>query len=48
MRTFLERFADMGLDAVDPLGPPPYGDNDLAKAIQRGLAMIEAWREFGT
>ncbi len=113
---FLERFAEMGLDAVDPLEPPPYGDNDLAlakrqvggrmllcgnipsqafylesfrpgdvrdlvrraigegapgggftlrttgsahigngknraqkaKAIQCGLAMIEAWREFGT
>ncbi len=29
---FLERFADMGIDAVDPLEPPPYGDNDLAAA----------------
>ena len=29
---FLERFADMGIDAVDPLEPPPYGDNDLAQA----------------
>jgi hypothetical protein len=113
---YLELFADMGLDAVDPLEPPPYGDNNLAlakrqvggrmllsgnipsqvfylesfkvgdvrelvrraiaegapgggftlrttgsahigngknraqkaKAIQCGLAMIEAWREFGT
>jgi hypothetical protein len=113
---YLELFAEMGLDAVDPLEPPPYGDNNLAlakrqvggqmllcgnipsqvfyldvfkpgdvrelvrraieegapgggfslrttgsahigngksraqkaKAIQCGLAMIDAWREFGT
>ncbi|MCF7838318.1 MAG: hypothetical protein K9N49_06780 [Candidatus Marinimicrobia bacterium] len=32
---FLERFADMGIDAVDPLEPPPYGDNILADAKQR-------------
>lgn len=29
---FLERFADMGVDAVEPLEPPPYGDNLLAEA----------------
>lgn len=29
---FLELFADMGVDAVEPLEPPPYGDNILAKA----------------
>ncbi len=32
---FLERFADMGIDAVDPLEPPPYGDNILGDAKQR-------------
>lgn len=32
---FLERFADMGIDAVDPLEPPPYGDNNLVEAKQR-------------
>jgi len=29
---FLERFADMGIDGVEPLEPPPYGDNILAEA----------------
>ncbi len=29
---FLERFADMGVDAVEPLEPPPYADNSLARA----------------
>ncbi len=29
---FLERFVEMGIDAVEPLEPPPYGDNDLARA----------------
>ena len=29
---FLELFADMGVDAVEPLEPPPYGDNLLAEA----------------
>lgn len=29
---FLERFADMGVDSVEPLEPPPFGDNDLAHA----------------
>lgn len=32
---YLERFADMGIDALDPLEPPPYGDNDLAQAKRR-------------
>ncbi len=32
---FLERFADMGIDALEPLEPPPYGDNDLADAKRR-------------
>jgi len=29
---FLELFADMGIDAVEPLEPSPYGDNILAEA----------------
>jgi hypothetical protein len=32
---FLELFADMGIDAVEPLEPPPYGDNVLADAKRR-------------
>lgn len=32
---FLESFADMGIDALDPLEPPPYADNDLADAKRR-------------
>ena len=32
---FLERFADMGIDALEPLEPPPYGDNHLADAKRR-------------
>ncbi len=32
---FLERFAEMGIDALEPLEPPPYGDNDLAEAKRR-------------
>ena len=38
---FLERFADMGIDAVEPLEPPPYGDNILATAKRRvGTRML--------
>jgi len=29
---YLDRFAEMGIDAIEPLEPPPYGDNDLARA----------------
>lgn len=29
---FLEIFADMGIDGVEPLEPPPFGDNILAEA----------------
>lgn len=29
---FLERMSDMGLDAIEPLEPPPYGDVDLKEA----------------
>lgn len=29
---YLKRFADMGIDSIEPLEPPPYGDNDLAEA----------------
>ena len=29
---FLELFADMGIDAVEPLEPAPYGDNILTEA----------------
>lgn len=32
---FLELFADMGIDAVEPLEPPPYGDNILTEAKKR-------------
>ncbi|MDD5676633.1 MAG: uroporphyrinogen decarboxylase family protein [Kiritimatiellae bacterium] len=32
---FLELFADMGVDAVEPLEPPPYGDNIIVKAKQQ-------------
>ncbi len=32
---FLERFADMGVDAVEPLEPPPYGNNLLVTAKKR-------------
>jgi uroporphyrinogen-III decarboxylase len=30
--TMLERFAQMGIDSVEPLEPPPYADVDLAEA----------------
>jgi uroporphyrinogen-III decarboxylase len=30
--TMLERFAEMGIDSVEPLEPPPYADVDLAEA----------------
>lgn len=29
---FLERMAEMGIDAIEPLEPPPYADCDLAEA----------------
>lgn len=32
---FLERFADMGIDALEPLEPAPFGDTDLADAKRR-------------
>jgi len=32
---YLERFVEMGLDSVEPLEPPPYGDNLLAEAKRR-------------
>ncbi len=32
---FLEDFADLGIDALDPLEVPPYGDVDLADAKRR-------------
>jgi len=32
---FLARFADMGIDAVEPLEPPPFGNVDLAEARRR-------------
>lgn len=32
---FLELFADMGIDILDPLEPPPYGDNHLADTKRR-------------
>lgn len=38
---YLELFADMGVDAVEPLEPPPYGDNRLAEAKRRvGKRMV--------
>ena len=30
--TYLEQFADMGVDAIEPLEHPPFGDVDLAEA----------------
>jgi hypothetical protein len=30
--SMLERFAEMGIDSVEPLEPPPYADCDLAEA----------------
>lgn len=32
---YLERFHEMGIDSVEPLEPPPYGDVDLAEAKRR-------------
>lgn len=32
---YLELFADMGIDALDPLEPAPYGDNNLSDAKKR-------------
>lgn len=32
---FIELFADMGIDAVEPLEPPPYGDNILSDVKKR-------------
>ena len=32
---FLEGFADMGINATEPLEPPPFGDVDLAEAKRR-------------
>lgn len=29
---FLERMSEMGIDSIEPLEPPPYGDVDLAEA----------------
>ncbi len=40
---FLERFADMGIDGVEPLEPPPYGDVSLSRAKQQvGTRMLLA------
>jgi uroporphyrinogen decarboxylase len=32
---FLERMSEMGIDATEPLEPPPFGDVDLAEAKRR-------------
>jgi hypothetical protein len=32
---YLEAFADIGIDALDPLETPPYGDVDLKSAMRR-------------
>ncbi len=32
---FLEIFADMGIDSLEPLEPPPYGDNSIKQAKKR-------------
>lgn len=32
---FLEKMADMGIDAIEPLEPAPFGDVDLAEASRR-------------
>lgn len=40
---FLEHFADMGIDGVDPVEPPPYGDNILTDVKNRvGKRMLIA------
>jgi hypothetical protein len=33
--SFLEKMADMGVDSIEPLEPPPYADCDLAEAKRR-------------
>jgi len=33
--SFLDRFVDLGIDALDPLEAPPWGDVDLAEAKRR-------------
>jgi uroporphyrinogen-III decarboxylase len=52
---YLERFAELGIDALDPLEVPPYGDVDLADAKRRigdgvclvgGLDDMEALESF--
>jgi hypothetical protein len=32
---YLERFSEMGIDSLEPLEPPPYGDNDLSEAKKK-------------
>ena len=32
---FLEMFADMGIDSIEPLEPPPFGDNILKEAKKK-------------
>ena len=35
MRRFLHRIADLGIDSLDPIEQPPYGDIDMADAMAR-------------
>jgi len=38
---YLERFVEMGIDALEPLEPAPYGDNDISAAKSRvGYRML--------
>jgi len=40
MRRFLERIADLGIDSLDPVEQPPYGDMDMAEAYQQVGAQV--------
>jgi uroporphyrinogen-III decarboxylase len=35
MQRFLERIADLGIDSLDPIEQPPYGDISMAEAMSR-------------
>ena len=45
----LKRFADMGVDVVNPIEPPPMGDVTLAEAVERvgGRMGLEGNIEIG-
>jgi uroporphyrinogen-III decarboxylase len=35
MSGFLDRLADLGMDALDPLEAPPWGDCEIGDAVKR-------------